>query len=84
MTSYLTKEFLDECARMREAGTLNMYVDEAVTNKVTDAELERELKLAIKMHGKYMKQPGSSPLHCAVQAACWTLLGMLNKSRIPK
>lgn len=77
-----TEEFLSEAKRMEEAGTLNMYVAEAIRNRVSAKALERELKLAIRKPGEYLKQPGSSHIHAAVQAACWTLLGLARKEGV--
>lgn len=73
-------DFIKEAERIADNGTMNMYVAKAIQNEVSSKEMEKEIKLAIKMHSKYDKQPGSSPLHSAVTAAMWTLLGMLRKS----
>lgn len=72
-----SKEFLQAVDEIRDNGTMNMYVDDAINKSVSKDELIKEIKLAIKMHRKYDKQPGSSPLHCAIVLSMTRLLGLL-------
>ena len=77
---YATADFMRAVAAAKENGTLNMYVDEAINKKVSSTELEKEIKVAIKMHSKYNEQSGSSILHGAVVAAMWNLLAALRQA----
>ena len=72
--------FLKEAKRIEKNGTMNEYVKEAINKKVSYKDMVKEIKLAIKKHSEYDKQPGSSHLHAGVVMAMWHLLAALYTS----
>jgi hypothetical protein len=58
-------------------GLMNERVADAVESDADAKAIEKEIKLAIRMHGKWIRQPGSSHLHVAVQAGLYRLLDAL-------
>lgn len=76
-TIYSNADFIKTVAEIISNGTMNMYVQEAIENQVDVDALVKEIKLAIKMHRKYDKQVGSSPLHAAVVVAMTRLLNVV-------
>ena len=77
---YSFPEFLKLVKEIEDNGTMNMYVGEAISKKVSSVELEKEITKAIKQHRKMGDQRGSSHLHSGVVMAMSKLLAELRKS----